>query len=62
MEYLSLSNSQNNNDYTNEDDFGSEIDHYSKDVSVFKTLDWMPKNATLIRLLLDVISFYYFYY
>lgn len=32
MEYLSL-NSQNNNDYTNEDDFGSEIDHYSKDVS-----------------------------
>lgn len=32
MEYLSLSNSQNNNDYTNEDDFG-EIDHYSKDVS-----------------------------
>lgn len=39
MEYLTLSN-QNNNDYTNEDDFGSEIDHYSKDVSVFKTLDW----------------------
>lgn len=38
MEFLSLSNSQNNNDYTNEDDFG-EIDHYSKDVSVFMALD-----------------------
>jgi hypothetical protein len=34
MEYLAISNNQNNNDYTNEDDFTNDpIDAYSKDVS-----------------------------
>jgi hypothetical protein len=34
MQYLAISNNQNNNDYTNEDDFTNDpIDAYSKDVS-----------------------------
>lgn len=42
MDYLSLS--QNNNDFTNEDDFSNEkIDQYSKDVSwqVFRGCWWL---------------------